>query len=298
MYPDNNWYGHRSTLAKYCGIKDTNAFASIQHGTILFNFTKELGRRSLSSTFFLCWNKKIETWCLRHNFKNVVSIGSPFIYLHLMNKKKNISRKKGNVILFLSHSNIEETRDFNFNLTIEYIERKYKPPYTVCFFYKDLNKANKSFFKRNNWTITSSGHSNDKNFLKNLYKNLSNHNIVVCNEVSTTLFYSLFLEKKTSIINKVKKKNQFFFLSSLPKVAFDKKQYVKFMSRYNFLKTNKFIDKKLGKRLADKVLGFHSIKSKEELKKYLGWNSVIKIFFSKLLAFVIDLKYPNMRKRI
>lgn len=298
MYPDNNWYGHRSTLAKYCGIKDTNAFASIQHGTILFNFTKELGRRSLDYTYFLCWNKKIETWCLRHNFKNVVSIGSPFIYLHLMNKKKNIYRKKRNVILFPSHSNIEETRDFNFNLTIEYIERKYEPPYTVCFFYKDLNKANKSFFKRNNWTITSNGHSKDKNFLKNLYKNLYNHNIVVCNEVSTTLFYSLFLEKKTSIINKVKKKNQFFFLSSLPKVAFDKKQYVKFMSRYNFLKTNKFIDKKFGKRLADKVLGFNSIKSKEELKKYLGWNSVIKIFFSKLLAFVIDLKYPNMRKRI
>ena len=70
------------------------------------------------------------------------------------------------------------------------------------------------------------------------------------------------------------------------------------MDRYNFYKTSKFIDKKLGKRLPDKVLGLQSIKNKEELKTYLGWNNKIKIFFSKLLAFIIDLKYPNLRKRI
>jgi len=297
MYPDNNWYGHRSVLAEYCCIKDTNAFASIQHGVLLFYMTKELGKRSINLTPFLCWNKNIESWCLRHNFKNIVSIGSPFIYLHLINKKKIINKKKRNLILFPSHSNIEEKREFNFNLLIEHIEQKYEPPYTVCFFYKDLNKRNKSFFMRKNWTIKSNGHSKNKNFLKKLYNNLSNHNIVVCTEVSTTLFYSLFLEKKTSLVYKVKKKS-FFYISSLPKVAFDKEQYIKFMERYNFLKTSKFIDKKLGKRLADKVLGLQSIKNKEELKNYLGWNSKIKIFFSKLFAFIIDLKYPNLRKRI
>jgi len=297
MYPDNNWYGHRSVLAEYCGIKDTNAFASIQHGVLLFYMTKELGKRSFNLTPFLCWNKNIESWCLRHNFKNIVSIGSPFIYLHLMNKKKITNKKKRNVILFPSHSNIEENRDFNFNLLIEHIERRYEPPYTVCFFYKDLNKINKSFFMRKNWTIKSNGHSKNKNFLKNLYKNLSDHNIVVCTEVSTTLFYSLFLEKKTSLVYKIKKKS-LFYISSLPRVAFAKEQYIKFMDRYNFLKKNKFIDKKLGKRLADRVLGIQSIKCKEELKSYLGWNSKIKIFFSKLFSFIIDLKYPNLRKRI
>lgn len=298
MYPDNNWYGHRSILAEYCCIKDTNAFASIQHGVLLFYITKELGKRSFNLSPFLCWNKEIESWCLSRNIKNVISIGSPFIYLHLMYSKKKFSKKKKrNVILFPSHSNIEENRDFNFNLLIEHIERRYKPPYTVCFFYKDLNKINKSFFLRKNWIIKSNGDSQNKNFLKNLYNNLIDHNIVICNEVSTTLFYSLFLEKKTSLIYKIKKES-YFYISSLPKVAFIKEQYIKFMNRYDFLNTSKFIDKKLGKKLADQVLGLESIKNKEELKTYLGWNNRIMIFFSKLLSFVIDLKYPNMRKRI
>ena len=87
MYLNNNWYGHRSLLAEYCGIKDANAFVSILHALILFIFTKDLGRRSLNSAHFLPWNKKIKSWYLNHNFKNIVSISSPFIYLHLMNTK-------------------------------------------------------------------------------------------------------------------------------------------------------------------------------------------------------------------
>ena len=32
MYLDNNWYGDRYILSKYCKVKDKPAFASIQHG--------------------------------------------------------------------------------------------------------------------------------------------------------------------------------------------------------------------------------------------------------------------------
>ena len=27
MFVDNNWYGQRTTLAKYCGVNDFHAFA-------------------------------------------------------------------------------------------------------------------------------------------------------------------------------------------------------------------------------------------------------------------------------
>jgi hypothetical protein len=88
MYSDNNWYGHRSTLAKYCGIKDTSAFASIQHGLYHFYLTRDLGKRTLSATPYLCWNKSVKSWCIRNNIKNVIPIGSPFIYHHLLYSKK------------------------------------------------------------------------------------------------------------------------------------------------------------------------------------------------------------------
>ena len=38
MYPDNNWYAHRETLAEYWGVKDAHAFASIQHGIVKLKY--------------------------------------------------------------------------------------------------------------------------------------------------------------------------------------------------------------------------------------------------------------------
>ena len=108
------------------------------------------------------------------------------------------------------------------------------------------------------------------------------------------MFYSLFLEKRTSLILKIKE-NSFYKEFEGPKRDFDKERYVKFMDRYNFLKNKGFVDKKLGKKLANKVLGLNNIKSKNELKSYLGWNSKIKIFLAKVFALILDLKYPNKR---
>jgi hypothetical protein len=296
MYPDNNWYGHRSILAEYCCIKDTHVFASIQHGITPFWMPNELGRRKLNYTPYLCWDKNTELHCHQNGIKNVKAIGAPFIYLHkLYSKKVDISLKKRNVILFPSHSSISEKRNLNYcNLLIEYIEKKYKPPYTVCFYYKDLHKINKAFFLRKNWLIVCNGNRVNKSFLKNLYNNLINHNIVLCAELGSTMFYSLFLEKKTSLILKVKE-NSFYKEIENPKRGFDKEKYIKFMDRHNFLKNKGFIDKKLGKRLANKVLGLNNLKSKNELKAYLGWNNKIKIFLAKLFAKILDLKYPNKR---
>ena len=34
MYPDNNWYGHRAVLNKYCEQPDREIFGTIQHGWV------------------------------------------------------------------------------------------------------------------------------------------------------------------------------------------------------------------------------------------------------------------------
>ena len=42
MYPDNNWYGHRYILNKYCNCLDKPIFATLQHGWISDEEAKEL----------------------------------------------------------------------------------------------------------------------------------------------------------------------------------------------------------------------------------------------------------------
>ena len=57
MFVDNNWYGHRSILAKYCGIKDKAIWGSIQHGVYLDYYTNDLGKHHAGLTpisLYLC----------------------------------------------------------------------------------------------------------------------------------------------------------------------------------------------------------------------------------------------------
>lgn len=98
MYLDNNWYGNRYILSKYCNTKDSPALASIQHGMLLSNFyesnpilEKEVFEKRSFSSFFtwLVWNDRLFEKTQRFNIKNVITIGSPIIYLDKILKKKN-----------------------------------------------------------------------------------------------------------------------------------------------------------------------------------------------------------------
>ena len=84
MYIDNTWYGARYIFSKYCKIKDRISFASIQHGHVIVD-EKNLGKKKIDATPWLVWNKKISSKCLKSGFKNIIPIGSVFIYLEKIN---------------------------------------------------------------------------------------------------------------------------------------------------------------------------------------------------------------------
>ena len=59
MFVDNNWYGQRTVLSKYCNKKDSYAFAAIQHGMLTTAQEELLGKRRFSIIPYLCWNKRV-----------------------------------------------------------------------------------------------------------------------------------------------------------------------------------------------------------------------------------------------
>ena len=81
MMPDNNWYGHRSILARFCNIKDQPIFGlfsmvGFQHILKFYFQTKKL---DFLNTF--CWNSEFKKKANSIGFKNFYTIGSPFLYL-------------------------------------------------------------------------------------------------------------------------------------------------------------------------------------------------------------------------
>jgi len=296
MYPDNNWYGHRYILAEYCNTFDKPCFASIQHG---WYKTFKVGNRKFTNAPFLCWNEKIHESCVQAGDKNVHLIGSPFLYLDKILKKKNkIKTKVTNGTLFFPAHSAPKTDRFmfkekdpeviqrvNHELMIDEITKISKPPYTVCFFYADYTDENISIYKKHNWRIICLGKRSTNNFLYKLHDEISKVDSVICSDLSTTVFYSLYLKKKVKVIFEINK-NSINTIHNNDNVKFKNQYYANYPELYD-----SFLNGEKGYEFAKKELGFNFVKSEEEIKNICGWNNIIKNFFSKIYSFILDLKH-------
>ena len=102
MYLDNNWYGHRHIIAKYCRTK--NIPTLLQFNMDGYHIKRQkisIGNRKINLLHIYLNN--VKKYAEQHGVQNVIPIGSPFLYLHFYFKRKNKKRSKG-TILFPSHS--------------------------------------------------------------------------------------------------------------------------------------------------------------------------------------------------
>ena len=288
MYQDNNWYGHRKILLDYCNIKKNyHSFAAIQHGWCVFDVRKTLGRRDFKKYIpFLCWSSGVKKLLTKDNSINSHIIGSPFIYLHKILRKKKIGN---GVLLFPSHSTPEVKVVINHKRLIKEVEKDEKPPFTVCLYYTDYRPSIIKLYKKKKWNVVCCGSRSDEKFLYNLYEYILSARKVICTELTSPLFYSMYLNKKTRILNEYNLKNKNFFFSKVKMWKFEKSTYEFFYKNYPKL-FKKGIDLKNAKKLANSELGSKHLKSREYIKKIMGWNSSFKILLSLLICKFIDFK--------
>ena len=313
MHSDNNWYGHRFILLKYLEIRENlSIFGSLQHGVHFekfFEIEANQDGRTLNFVPRLCWNKITEKITKKKGDKNIISIGSPFLYLvkildsQVYNKK---IKKYNGTLLFLTHSDADHKTDTSdirdIKRTVNKIEKENKGPYTVCFFYTDLNNKNSfNFFKDRKWNIVCAGNKNDDLMLFKVHNLIMTHEKCIFTDFMSPLFYSMYLKKKT----------QFITESVKPLVAIMDKKILDDMNKVRIVKHHYFIDhykKKFPSLFKDHIditqgyehskryLGYDCLKTKKELKIILGWDSFFKKKLAKLFAFLLDIKFgKNIR---
>ena len=171
---------------------------------------------------------------------------------------------------------------------IENVEKYNSPPYIVSII-KDDYKYMSKFYKRKNWKIFSAGDRYDQFFLINSHKLISKYTHAVFCEFTSAIFYSMYKGLKIRLAVKshsLKKIVPYAF--NLPKA--DMISFKFYRKNYPEIFTGKF-SKKLAKNLAKERMGFDCLKSKEELKIILGWNSRIKIFTALILKKIYNIKY-------
>ena len=288
MKSDNNWYGHRKILSQYIGVKNKPCFSTIQHGYLTKTYLqKHRSVPKIKLIPYLCWNLEVKNKYSKLGFKNVSIIGAPFVYLSKIISLRK--RRKGNKVLFFPpHNTID---DKIHNLASKDILEKLKKIYknkkiTVCLYYSDFkNKKLVNFYRSKGFRVISIVSRNNENCLRKLYIEISeNDQIIVC-DVTTVLFYSMFLKKKVKVL--LKSKNETFFSDT--KLYDEKKFIFQFKKKYPALFKGG-LNPKEGYKIACEHLGFQYLKSKEELKKLLGWDNKIKMFIAKIFAYYYDIK--------
>tara|TARA_A100001011_G_scaffold393858_1_gene484800 strand:- start:935 stop:1864 length:930 start_codon:yes stop_codon:yes gene_type:complete len=302
MYPDNNWYGHRYILNKYCNCLDKPIFATLQHGWISDEEAKETNvvKRKLKLAPFLSWNSNLKK--IYPSDKKIIPIGAPFLYLNkIMNK---LNSKTEGTIFFPSHSvpidyqknHTGLKNEVNHYLAIEEIQKTAEPPYTVSLYDVDFkNEEIKKIYKDAGWKVISFGSRENVDFLNKVYEEIYKCNLFVCSDYTSALFYAIFLKKKVRYMNEVNINNKKInlvnidprdklFLKINSSIINNIKSFVPEIFK-NFAYNNNIYD------YACNQLGYSNLKEVDELKKIIGIESKIKTYSASFYKEIIKLNH-------
>ena len=290
MKSDNNWYGHRSIFSNYIGQKDKSSFSSIQHGYLnRFWLNNRLRLPKIKFIPYLCWNQEVKNRFNNLGFENVHIVGAPFVYLSKKIQLKN-NKKNNNLLFFPPHSSTDDKRsrsDYN-HLCNKLIKIYKKKIITVCLYYSDYNNKNiVNIFKKKGIKVITIVTREKNKSLENLYHEIYKNDYIVVCDISSVLFYAMFLKKKVRVLLK---NNIETYLTK--KIVTEEKFIFYFKKKYPKL-FKKGLETEKGYKVACDHLGYRYLRSKAELKNLLGWDSNLKNFLAKILAFYYDIKYDK-----
>jgi hypothetical protein len=283
MFPDNNWYGHKKVLFDFCGLKKLFPInVMLQHGWFSFYDKNTIKKnRYFKNILYICWSKKFKEFFSRKGI-NIVSIGSPFLYLCKIREK--IPKKNKGTILFPSHSAPEFEQYVDHEKIIKIVKKNYNPPFSVCLFYTDYKKKVINLYKKKNFRVYCCGNRTEENFLHNFYNIVLNVKTCVFMELNTALIYCLYLKKKCIIHDKDQFGNSLYSHNTLMNER-DKNNFLyKYLTKYKTSKNKLF-------KIASSELGYKEMKKPEELIQILGLNKMFNKSFAYIFSKLYDIKY-------
>jgi hypothetical protein len=199
--PENGWYGHSFSLARYCAMPTLNPpiWGSLHHGWAPeYSFTA--GR--LRQLPRLVWNEQQAAAATAAGQPTVAVIGAPFLYAvtSLLGGSPSTSNGTGTLLMPRhSTSGTRLTREHQ-DLIAE-VGATEEPPYTVALYYLDLEIAEvKSCYQAAGWRIVCFGTRGDHLFLYRVIAEMARHRTVVANGISTALWYGAHLGRRIRVL--------------------------------------------------------------------------------------------------
>lgn len=206
---ENESYGYYSAVQDYCGYHNSLSGVIMEHGV---NFSVSLpSKANLNETYALFFQSSYKNAIIHEKFpeKLTFCIGPYIHYATPLYDGSEISRLKEKygktVLIYLSHSTYNSNVIRNYTAYNEYAER-YSSEYDTimfCVYWRDvcreMYEAIKAIPKAE---IVSAGFLYDPSFIRRTKSLMQLADLVVVDEIGTSVGYALYFNKRVDVIDK------------------------------------------------------------------------------------------------
>lgn len=278
---DNLYYGHYNILKNYSKtFFPYKINGEVQHGwSPNSGITSEFSSiSSLKKNRYYLFNEDNKKKAINAGYKNIITIGSPFIYIDNP-EQYYLPMIPKSLICFPTHNH--EWAGFKNTLKsykkycddLKQISKNFEK-ITISLFWKEYeNPEIIKIFKEQDFSVVTMGpRDNNPKFLINFINNVSKYEFLTSDTFSSAIFYGLFMKKKVFIYSYLIGNNESWGEES--KSA--ENDYFSYMSKYPELMWSNF-NTKSHYQIGEKELGYKFKLSPKEMRAIFGW-SVTKIF--------------------
>lgn len=286
MMPDNDFYGHRTAMARYCGEASLSpaVFGSIRHG-----WQPDLGvvgsRRIRAAPFFV-WNKREEDQAAERGLPNVIAIGAPFLYgVASLRAGVDTAPPGAGTIVFPLHSGGTGRAVQDHAGLIDQVERNEQGPFTVSVFYQDLDRDDvMAPYRAAGWRMVSFGSRDDPQFMARLILEMQAHHTLVSDTVCSPVWYAAHLGRRVRVLGAPPRLTRRGVTAE-----------VDFTDRWPALHRDG-VEGPVAAALAAPELGVDCMRSPDELAELLGWRSWRR-YAAPLVRLAVDVRHGNELRR-
>lgn len=205
---ENESYGYYQALQEYCGYHCSPRGAIMEHGV---NFSVSLPSKvNLNETYALFFQSNYKNAIIheKHPHKLTFCIG-PYIHyatpLYSDIETSRLKKKYGKIaLIYLSHSTYNSNVIREDSAYKEYVE-KYSDEYDTimfCIYWRDVRREIYEVIKAiPNAEIVSAGFLYDPSFIRRTKSLLQMADLVVVDEIGTSVGYALYFDKRVDVID-------------------------------------------------------------------------------------------------
>lgn len=266
----NHWYGHAHVLAEYCGLDPANPppiRGMMQHGWTMFHGFG-YGHYNDFSLTKLVWSERARRRAQLIDWRDIVTMGSPFLYL--MEFKPDEGGEREGTIWYPFHGTREyEQVTGDHDSLIDEIKDTEDGPVTMCLYYVEYEDDDiRRKYERAGFRVITHGHrgaqwkGTDRFFLHKQLAELRRHRRVASNRLTTAVFYGIAAGCEPAVYG-----DPMDFVGVKP--GFNGEPLLKAWLPEMF---GKHVDLETARQIAHVELGADYLMSPQELRLTLGWD--------------------------